>query len=58
MPPIAHRDRLDLVILADALRPCSLKLGAHALDVGEDHRLTPAAADEPVEDDRLEKRQA
>ena len=25
---------------------------------GEDHRLPPAAADEPVEDDRLEKRQA
>jgi len=27
MPPIAHRDRLDLVIRADALRTCSPKLG-------------------------------
>jgi len=53
-----HRDRLDLVILADALRPLLAQTRAHALDIGEDHRLPPAATDKPVEDDHLEKRLA
>ena len=43
--------------LPTSCAPGSLEL-ARALDVSEDHRLRPAAADKPVEDDRLEKREA
>jgi hypothetical protein len=52
-----HGNRLNLVILADALRPLLAEARAHALDVGDDDRLPPAAADERIEDNGLEERQ-
>jgi hypothetical protein len=55
----ARRDgnRLNLVILADALPALLAQARAHVLDIGKDERLASAAADQRVEDDGLGERQ-
>ena len=56
----AGRDgnRLDFVVLADALRALLAQARANTVNIGKDERLAPAAAYQRVENNRLEKRQA
>jgi hypothetical protein len=57
MESIAGRDgnRLDVVVLAHALRALLAQAGPNAVNVCKDERLTRPAPDQGVEDNRLEE---
>src|SRR5690606_5375289 len=51
-------DGLELILATRATRPLFTKSCANALRVCQDQRIACPTADEPIENDRLEKREA